>query len=927
MALLIIMTAVLFVNQTSNKSQKEVEVAARQIAAQLRLLQNDSINGKYIDGQVYKFTFKAEKGKTAYNLEYEYNPSEGNDPKIELGLELNSAKKNVIFKDDVEVSFSLSSRGKTDPGSTAPPITLTAKNDTNKRAYVCYMPDTGLIFDGTDPTCNYTVAVDPGTNPSNCPASDPCQVSTCGSDQCRNGVCVYDGSKDCCVQAVTATGQVEITEKDGREIYTFTGDGEINVSCSPVQVGYLVVGGGGGGGTGPACSGGGAGGFLTGTTELPAGSTSITVGDGGLAGVGVGYHPGNKGENSSVGSIIIAEGGGYGVCAGNNGGSGGSGGGGGILGRLGGTGTQGNNGGNGCTCGGQESNGGGGGGAGEVGDIGRAYDAADGGDGLPSFIRGQEEWYAGGGAGHYMNDDLTLVPGQGGKGGGGNDSNVRHGYPLNHPQGWPNTGGGGAGTYSGGGDGGSGIVIISVGPLVCPAIDDTCKGKFVYDSNGTICGFGTKTDGECCTSLVVKNQPIKITGITLSNPAGNPGTYDLDLTGRSGNLWGNSSIATNGSIYKTTGTGWNFYFYNPYFINGDPGADLLGDPNGLNAPGGAFRLETDKITYGMLYKDYGTGYWNGDFKFNLDNVGLSTWYDPGSSIGKNEVVFSMSNKVGPVRNYSYPGYEPGEKITVSSASPCVITLAQSGANPIAIGMPIYLHTTGALPAGLSVDTPYYVIPEGFTGTSFEISATPGGPAINTTGTQSGNHSFTIAPDTQESDLFGLTWYQSKLRMYVGGALVDSIQLERGSHSNPGWNWTNEGTRYWLTITRTEGAPSKFRVDIYSDENRTTRISTTSALGTAGYMTANLPSNIDYRYIYLWASNYDWGFRAASYHSFGGASDNSMAILSWGGGTTVDVTKDGTYTLDDGSGNKIDAAVNYAGLPGNNQTDSITVECQ
>ena len=76
MALLIIMTAVLFVNQTSNKSQKEVEVAARQVAAQLRLLQNDSINGKYIDGQVYKFTFKAEEGKTAYDLIYEYNSEE-----------------------------------------------------------------------------------------------------------------------------------------------------------------------------------------------------------------------------------------------------------------------------------------------------------------------------------------------------------------------------------------------------------------------------------------------------------------------------------------------------------------------------------------------------------------------------------------------------------------------------------------------------------------------------------------------------------------------------------------------------------------------------------------------------------------------------------------------------------------------------------
>ncbi len=497
MALLIIMTAVLFVNQTSNKSQKEVEVAARQIAAQLRLLQNDSINGKYIDGQVYKFTFKAEKGKTAYNLEYEYNPSEGNDPKIELGLELNSAKKNVIFKDDVEVSFSLSSRGKTDPGSTAPPITLTAKNDTNKRAYVCYMPDTGLIFDGTDPTCNYTVAVDPGTNPSNCPASDPCQVSTCGSDQCRNGVCVYDGSKDCCVQAVTATGQVEITKKDGREIYTFTGDGEINVSCSPVQVGYLVVGGGGGGGSEHGGGGGGAGGFLTGTTELPAGSTSIIVGKGGNGGGGW-YDPGKNGGDSSIGNIIISKGGGGGGhgsptantpsdLTGYNGGSGGGGGGqawGGDSSPEGkGISGQGHDGAVGSDWQ-HHIFGGGGGGAYEKGYYGSGgtdswhdpcNDCGDyagatggnGGSGSPSSISGAEKWYAaGGGGGGYESGGI------GGKGGGGNGGSNST-TTIEPTAGQENTGSGGGGSgvtipyeirdsYGAGANGGSGIVIIKI---------------------------------------------------------------------------------------------------------------------------------------------------------------------------------------------------------------------------------------------------------------------------------------------------------------------------------------------------------------------------------------------------------------------------------------------------------------------------------
>jgi hypothetical protein len=52
-------------------------------------------------------------------------------------------------------------------------------------------------------------------------------------------------------------------------------------------------------------------------------------------------------------------------------------------------------------------------------------------------------------------------------------------------------------------------------------------------------------------------------------------------------------------------------------------------------------------------------------------------------------------------------------------------------------MVLVLTTDGALPTGLIVGQNYYVI--NTTGTSCELSATYGGVAINTSGSQSGAH--------------------------------------------------------------------------------------------------------------------------------------------------------------------------------------------
>jgi hypothetical protein len=67
-------------------------------------------------------------------------------------------------------------------------------------------------------------------------------------------------------------------------------------------------------------------------------------------------------------------------------------------------------------------------------------------------------------------------------------------------------------------------------------------------------------------------------------------------------------------------------------------------------------------------------------------------------------------------------------VTISSGSPAVISWTGHGFLP---GQEVYFTTTNTLPKGIDVRTTYYVIAAGLTANSFQIAATPGGAAINT----------------------------------------------------------------------------------------------------------------------------------------------------------------------------------------------------
>ncbi|MCS0459536.1 hypothetical protein [Rhizobium favelukesii] len=96
---------------------------------------------------------------------------------------------------------------------------------------------------------------------------------------------------------------------------------------------------------------------------------------------------------------------------------------------------------------------------------------------------------------------------------------------------------------------------------------------------------------------------------------------------------------------------------------------------------------------------------------------------------------------------------PAPKIsvaTVTIAAPGVVSWTAHG---LAVGTALKFSTTGALPTGLTAGTTYYVVNP--TTDAFSVSATPGGAAITTTGTQSGVHTATTVPSGTVKNFYAI----------------------------------------------------------------------------------------------------------------------------------------------------------------------------
>ena len=91
----------------------------------------------------------------------------------------------------------------------------------------------------------------------------------------------------------------------------------------------------------------------------------------------------------------------------------------------------------------------------------------------------------------------------------------------------------------------------------------------------------------------------------------------------------------------------------------------------------------------------------------------------------------------------------GNTVTVTIASPAVFSATAHG---LLENDTVVFATTGALPTGLTAGTTYYVIAAGLTADAFEVSTSQGGAAVNTSGSQSGTHTFRITTNANGNGL-------------------------------------------------------------------------------------------------------------------------------------------------------------------------------
>lgn len=228
--------------------------------------------------------------------------------------------------------------------------------------------------------------------------------------------------------------------------------------------------------------------------------------------------------------------------------------------------------------------------------------------------------------------------------------------------------------------------------------------------------------------------PLRDTNI-LNNPFATNGTNIVTVTDASGGfLAGDYVTFSNASVVD------GLNLNGTYVIQSVPSATTYTIDAGSNASGttvaggGSAVVAAYEIHIGTAVAvplvGWGGGSWGGgSWGFSaISNTSIRLW---------NQANYGEDLIYGPRGNGIY--YWDASVglsspiFTVSIAAPAVVTTTVE----LADGTAISLTTSGALPTGLTPGVVYYVVNS--SGTTFELSATPGGASITTSGVQSGVH--------------------------------------------------------------------------------------------------------------------------------------------------------------------------------------------
>lgn len=143
LAIIAIMTGT-FLMTGNNKGKQEVQLAAREVAAQLRLLQNDALNGKVIDGKIIcktEMNFKADPNTNTNKYEMKYYTGDCDSGGTEVRTETFVPKKSEINLGEAtegSISF-MAPLGKVDYSTLGGPsgVLLQSEKNSDQKMTVC----------------------------------------------------------------------------------------------------------------------------------------------------------------------------------------------------------------------------------------------------------------------------------------------------------------------------------------------------------------------------------------------------------------------------------------------------------------------------------------------------------------------------------------------------------------------------------------------------------------------------------------------------------------------------------------------------------------------------------------------------------------------------------------------------------------------
>jgi hypothetical protein len=224
-----------------------------------------------------------------------------------------------------------------------------------------------------------------------------------------------------------------------------------------------------------------------------------------------------------------------------------------------------------------------------------------------------------------------------------------------------------------------------------------------------------------------------------------------------------------------------------------------------------------QINTGVAYETpqtgWGAGAWgSGTWGFSgTSNAALRLWSQ--NNFGE-DLIYGYRG--GPIYYWDASfGLSPAS-FTVTIGASAVVTTSISLVN----NTPVVLTNSGypsALPTGLSVGTVYYV--KNTTGTTFNLSLTPGGAAITTSGSQSGTHyimpngvNITSLAGSSDAPIIQNFIYVSDVSRFVFAfgcndysSTVQSPMLVRWSDQESLVNWTPSATNQAGSVTLSHGS--------------------------------------------------------------------------------------------------------------------------